>query len=62
MKKPRNIDNMNKVWHNLMDYAKQDKHNIVIIAEAFNQMLDDLLGDDFFGTEGQCDPRGDHRD
>lgn len=30
--------------------------------EAFNEMLDSLASDDFFGTEGQCDPRGDQRD
>ena len=24
--------------------------------------LDNLLGEDVFGTEGQLDPRGDHRD
>lgn len=30
-------------------------------AEELNVMLGRLLGNDFFGTEGQCDPRGDHR-
>lgn len=28
----------------------------------FNRKMDELCRDDFFGTEGQCDPRGDHRD
>ena len=32
------------------------------IAGWLNAKLDELLGDDAFGTEGQCDPRGDHRD
>jgi hypothetical protein len=27
-----------------------------------NGMLDDMRDDDEFGTEGQCDPRGDGRD
>jgi hypothetical protein len=27
-----------------------------------DEALDELLSEDFFGTEGQCDPRGDHRD
>ena len=27
-----------------------------------DHMLDELLGEDFFGTEGQLDPRGDRRD
>lgn len=31
-------------------------------AESLDQYLDSLLADDFFGTEGQNDPRGDHRD
>lgn len=34
-------------------------------AEAYSphleEMLDELHGDDGFGTEGQCDPRGDYR-
>lgn len=29
--------------------------------EWFDTLLDELLENDFFGTEGQCDPRGDHR-
>lgn len=29
---------------------------------VFDKILDDLLADDFFGTEGQNDPRGDHRE
>lgn len=31
-------------------------------ADWLNDKLDELLGDDAFGTEGQIDPRGDHRD
>jgi len=35
-------------------------------AESFSPHLDDMLQDihdgDGFGTEGQCDPRGDFRD
>jgi hypothetical protein len=31
-------------------------------CEAFNDMLDELRADDFFGTEGELDPRGDNRD
>lgn len=30
--------------------------------ERFDDFLDGLLEDDYFGTEGQNDPRGDHRD
>lgn len=28
----------------------------------FNNMLDEQVGQDFYGTEAQCDPRGDQRD
>ncbi len=31
------------------------------VAGSLNEVLDGLLGDDAFGTEGQNDPRGDHR-
>ncbi len=33
-----------------------------LYARDVNSMLDDLLGQDAFGTEGQLDPRGDQRD
>ena len=32
------------------------------IAEHLNSMFDEMASSDFFGTEGQCDPRGDMRD
>lgn len=32
------------------------------IIKLMNSCLDDALCDDFFGTEGQWDPRGDHRE
>lgn len=31
-------------------------------ASQLNEILDEFLGEDAFGTEGQLDPRGDHRD
>lgn len=31
-------------------------------AREFNLWMDRLFEEDAFGTEGQCDPRGDHRD
>lgn len=31
------------------------------IAEHLNSMFDEMASDDFFGTEGQLDPRGDCR-
>lgn len=32
------------------------------IVKAMDKMLDNLVSQDFFGTEGQNDPRGDQRD
>lgn len=44
------------------DQLEKDKTSDKELADKFNEWMDELLGLDFFGTEGQCDPRGDHRD
>ena len=31
-------------------------------CKTVNRWCDELLAEDAFGTEGQCDPRGDQRD
>lgn len=58
-----------KVQHNLLtvldrikDRVTDDEDDAELWADALDQMLDDLLSEDFFGTEGQLDPRGDGRD
>lgn len=33
-----------------------------MFVKDFDRLLNSLACDDFFGTEGQCDPRGDLRD
>ena len=33
-----------------------------VVLEAWTTALDDLRSEDFFGTEGQNDPRGDGRE
>lgn len=43
----------------VLDMPKRDRE---AFAKAFNGLLEELRCDDFFGTEGQCDPRGDGRD
>lgn len=45
----------------LATMADSSAEDAAIICECLDRMLDDLLSDDFFGTEGQLDPRGDHR-
>jgi hypothetical protein len=48
------------VLERLIEQVKDmDKESAKIFAEHFETMLDDLRGNDFFGTEGQHDPRGD---
>lgn len=58
-----------KVQHNLLtvlerikDRVTEDEDDAELLADSMDQMLDDLLSEDFFGTEGQLDPRGDQRD
>lgn len=46
----------------LADMAEKDPTDAQVICDRLNEVLDCLLDEDFFGTEGQLDPRGDHRD
>lgn len=52
--------NMQKVFNKLVDFLKANDC-AKEFCKDFNKFLDDRLCMDFFGTEGQCDPRGDHR-
>lgn len=54
-------DRVSKVLERLREMALQDEDAATAIADSLDYMLDDLHGDDFFGTEGQADPRGDFR-
>lgn len=54
--------NLRKVLEKLADMALDEGETCTIVCDALNEMLDELLENDFFGTEGQLDPRGDHRD
>ena len=40
---------------------EQDNSALKAFCADFNHFLDDLRDQDAFGTEGQCDPRGDPR-
>lgn len=51
-------NNALKVMHAILNDEERCKE----ILEAWNDVLDDMRLDDFFGTEGQCDPRGDGRE
>lgn len=39
-----------------------DEDEAESMSGPLEMMLSDLHEEDFFGTEGQCDPRGDFRD
>lgn len=56
------VNNVDEVFRNIKEMISKDKRDAKIIINAMNNMLDDLLSEDFFGTEGQLDPRGDWRD
>jgi hypothetical protein len=43
-------------------YESSDSYDKQIMCDDLNEMLDNQLSNDFFGTEGQSDPRGDQRD
>ncbi len=45
----------------LENHKDGNKEGVSFACEAFDDMLDTLHNEDFFGTEGQCDPRGDRR-
>lgn len=43
----------------ILGLSKEEREAFV---QQFNEFLDELVQEDFFGTEGQHDPRGSHRD
>lgn len=49
------------VLERMIEQCKEDNINADVFAEMLEPMLRELHGEDFFGTEGQCDPRGDFR-
>lgn len=59
MKKKLNLKNAKKVFDTILSLGKDEQR---VVLEKFNEALDDLCEEDAFGTEGQCDPRGDQRE
>ena len=53
--------NAKTVLMNIADRIKESPEDGKVWCDELNKLCDELLGDDFFGTEGQLDPRGDHR-
>lgn len=49
------------VLNRMLAMAQQNEDDAEMLAEALDEMLDDIASNDGFGTEQQCDPRGDFR-
>ena len=60
-KKQSKSDILKKVLCDLVDHSVQDIDMFDEVCLMVNNLLDDLASSDFFGTERQCDPRGDRR-
>lgn len=62
--KPANSENVFNVLHLLEDYLDEQTNDDLnyFCDHWLNPMLQEIYEADWFGTEGQLDPRGDHRD
>ena len=49
------------VLERLIAFSNENNDTAKWLAAGFDDLLDDLCQDDFFGTETQMDPRGDGR-
>lgn len=56
------VKRLETIFGRLIAQAKEDEEAAAIIADEIDSMIENLANDDFFGTEGQSDPRGDMRD
>lgn len=54
-------DRVEDFAEHLSDFLHLPQRMRPALVEKIDAILDDLEGEDCFGTEGQCDPRGDHR-
>lgn len=52
-------DNPPLLFDAILQLRKSDRQEFV---NHFDKLLNELVQEDFFGTEGQNDPRGSHRD
>jgi hypothetical protein len=54
--------NLPVVFGNIIKMCGKDIGLAKQFCVVFDEFLDELCSGDFFGTEAQCDPRGDQRD
>lgn len=50
-----------KVLDRIAKQVQQDDNDAEMWSLEFESLFDELRSQDAFGTEGQCDPRGDQR-
>lgn len=55
-------DRVLQVLKRMIEQVKEDEQYAEVYALSLDSELDYLHSDDFFGSEGQSDPRGDFRD
>ena len=53
---------MLKVLERIKEQVEANEDDAEVYCDAFEIMLDDLMGEDFFGSESSTDPRGDQRE
>jgi hypothetical protein len=53
--------NVITVLERMVQMAKDNNDDAKMFSDAMQFMLEDIHSNDGFGTEGQCDPRGDFR-
>lgn len=56
------LDKDGELWASFCDMLTTHAENSAGFRKTLNGWLDEQLSNDAFGTEGQNDPRGDHRD
>ena len=49
------------VLRRMADMTERDEDDAAMFADGLQDMLKEIHENDGFGTEGQCDPRGDFR-
>lgn len=57
----KQIDNVRRVLENMIHLCEVDDDYVDIFSECLERMLNDIMQNDGFGTEAECDPRGDWR-
>ena len=55
------VTKLENIFNKLLEMAKEDEMEAEAVSQFVDEMLEEMLGCDFFGTEGQNDPRGDNR-